>query len=45
MIGVRVATSATLSHFSPGQPFVCPSTDAGNLLASERQFSQVPTSM
>ena len=30
------------SHFSPGQPFFDPSTEAGNWLASTRQFSHVP---
>ena len=45
MIGFSVVRSATLSHFSPGQPFVFPWTEAGNLLKSERQFSEVPTSM
>jgi len=42
MIGSRIDVCRMSSHFSPGQPFFDPCTDAGNWFASTRQFSQVP---
>ncbi len=45
MIGASAESWLTSSQRSPGQPLLAPRTELGNWPASDRQFSQVPTSM